>query len=485
MLENIKTDAVVIAAGPAGLAAAITLAENGYKTLVLEKMNTTGGTANMGMGPLGIDTKLQRKSFCQITVEEALREHMNYTHFRADAALVKAYFEKSADTIEWLMDMGVDFVGAFRYFRESAATWHIVQDGTGKPGPRAASAMVRIMTEHARELGVDFRLETTAEAIQRKDGRAAGVRARTSAGEEIFVEAGAVLVATGGFGNNADMIKEELGLKLGEDFFPFQIPGITGDGLRMMWDCGAVKYGAEIEAIYQMPDNLNWAMLNACLRQPNLLVNQRGARFMNEEYMGNTTFTGNALSMQPGRYGYCIADRGILRYYRKHGPDILNLVHPAECFEAFEEQAALAISQGYPGYSEADTVEGLAEKLGIDPEVLQDTLEEYNEMCESGHDTLFYKNPSFLHPITGKGGYVAGKFYLSAYGTVGGVRINERCQVLDENLEPIPGLYSAGSDANTIYADSYNFTLPGNTMGFALNSGRIAGECIGEELAEQ
>ena len=73
---------------------------------------------------------------------------------------------------------------------------------------------------------------------------------------------------------------------------------------------------------------------------------------------------------------------------------------------------------------------------------------------------------------------VAGKFYLGAYGTIGGVRINKRCEVLDKDQKPIPGLYSAGSDANTIYGDSYNFTLPGNTMGFAVNSGRMAGESV-------
>lgn len=77
--------------------------------------------------------------------------------------------------------------------------------------------------------------------------------------------------------------------------------------------------------------------------------------------------------------------------------------------------------------------------------------------------------------MTGEGGYLVGKFYSGTYGTVGGVKIDENCQVLDDEDKVITGLYSAGSDANTIYADSYNFTLPGNTMGFAVNSGRIAG----------
>jgi fumarate reductase flavoprotein subunit len=142
------------------------------------------------------------------------------------------------------------------------------------------------------------------------------------------------------------------------------------------------------------------------------------------------------------------------------------------------------VEQNYPAYFEADTVEELAEKLGIDAEKLQDTIDEYNEMCECGVDSKFHKEQKYLHPITGKGKYLVGKFYLAAYGTVGGVRINKYCEVLDKDMNPIEGLYSAGSDANTIYGDSYNFTLPGNTMGFAVNSGRMAGEAIADYIDE-
>ena len=475
-MKVINTDVAIVAGGPAGLAAAITIGERGLKSVILEKSSSTGGAANMGMGPLGIDTKIQKANFNDISVREALDLHMKYTHFNVDMDLVQAYFNKSADTIEWLEEMGVEFAGSFRYFKESAATWHIVKPENGVIGPRAASAMIKIMTERAKELGGDIMLETPATGLIKEDEKVCGVKATDSTGEEIEVRAKAVIVATGGFGNNKEMVEEEFGLHLAEDFFPFMIPGITGDGLRMMWEAGAAKFGANIEAIYQLPDNLNWFLLDAVLRQPNLLINQFGERFMNEEYMGNTTYTGNAIHMQPGNYGYCIMDGAILREYKKNGPDIVDIVHPADAFLEFDGQAAQAVEQGYPYYYEADTVEELAEKLDIDPEVLQDTIDEYNEYCAAGVDKKFYKRQEFLHPITGKGKYLAGRFYLAAYGTVGGVRINKYGEVLDEDQYPIEGLYSAGSDANTIYGDSYNFTLPGNTMGFALNSGRMAGE---------
>ncbi len=344
--------------------------------------------------------------------------------------------------------------------------------------------MIKKMTERAKELGCDILLGTPVQSLIQEDSKVVGVVAVDAEGNGIEVRAKAVIVATGGFGNNKEMVKEEFGLTLGEDFFPFMIPGITGDGLRMMWDVGAAKFGANIEAIFQLPDNLNWFLLDAVLRQPNLLINQNGDRFMNEGMMGNTTFTGNALRLQPGNYGYCIMDEGILREYKKNGPDIVDIVHPAEAFIAFEGQAAVAVEQNYPAYFEAATIPELAEKLGIDADKLQDTIDEYNEMCATGVDTKFFKNHKFLHPITGKGKYLVGKFYLAAYGTVGGVRINKFCEVLDDNYMPIEGLYSAGSDANTIYGDSYNFTLCGNTMGFAVNTGRMAGESAADYIAD-
>jgi fumarate reductase flavoprotein subunit len=436
----------------------------------------------MGMGPLGIDTKIQKNQFNDISVEKALKLHMQYTHYRVDEDLVQTYFNKSADTIAWLQDMGVEFAGAFRYFKESEATWHIVKPENGVIGPRAASSMVKVMTDRAKELGTEILLETPVSSLIKDGDRACGVRARDKNGEEIEARGRVVIVATGGFGNNAEMLKKEFGLVIGEDFFPFMVPGITGDGLNMMWEAGAQKFGANIEVIYQLPDSLTWFLLDAVLRQPNLLINQYGDRFMNEGMMGNTTFTGNAIALQPGRYAYAIMDVGILNHYKKNGPDFIDLVHPADAFHVFENQAALAVEQGYNCYFEAKTVDELASKLFIPADKLQDTIDEYNEMCERGRDTKFFKQQAFLHPVTGKGKFLVGKFYLSAYGTIGGARINKYCEVLDAGFNAIEGLYSAGSDANTIYGDSYNFTLPGNTMGFAINTGRMAAESAAEYI---
>ncbi|NLM84707.1 MAG: FAD-dependent oxidoreductase [Clostridiales bacterium] len=481
-MKTLHSDVVVVAAGPAGLAAAITAAENGKKTIVFEKMSTAGGAANMGMGLLGIDTHIQKRTFNDISVEEAFNLHMQYTHYRVDAELVQAYFSLSADTILWLEEMGVEFAGAFRYFRDSAATWHIVKPENGVIGPRAAGAMIKAMVSRAKELGVEIYYETPATDLIVRDGRVCGVKAVDAAGEQIEAHCKAVCVCTGGFGNNPEMIKEEFGLVQGKDFFSIQVPGVEGDGLRMMWKAGAQKYGLNVEVIQSvtLPEELR--TLSIAMFQPNLLINQNGDRFMNEEYVSNGTFFANAIGLQPGRCIYSIFDGAIVRHYKKHGVDIVSLVHPDTHLEGFDSAAEQALQSGSDAFFAADTAEELAEKLGIAPEKLQDTLDEYNDMCACGVDSKFFKSHKYLRPITGRGKYYAGKIFFGAYGTLGGVRINKRCEVLDNENKSIPGLYSAGTDANTIYGDSYNFMLPGNTMGFAVNSGRLAGFAMSDYI---
>ncbi|MDO4537894.1 MAG: FAD-binding protein, partial [Coriobacteriales bacterium] len=109
MAQQFETDVVVVAAGLSGLAAAISAAENGANVICIEKAANTGGAANMGMGPCAANSPVQRANMINLTAGELFRRHMFYTHYQVDAKLVKAYYDKSGDTIQWLMDMGVQF----------------------------------------------------------------------------------------------------------------------------------------------------------------------------------------------------------------------------------------------------------------------------------------------------------------------------------------------------------------------------------------
>ncbi len=484
-MKKIETDVIVVAAGLSGLAAAIAAAENGAKVVSFEKSNTTGGAANMGMGPLGVGSSVQRNQMVSLTPGEAFRKHMYYTHYRVDARLVYDYYKKSGDTIDWLMEMGVEFVGVQRAFSapentrpysDGEFTWHVVKpEGGGPPGPRCASTMTKKMTERAKELGVEILLETPVQKIIMEDGKAVGVLAQNAAGEEIEARAGAVIIATGGYGENPEMIKQETGYEYGKTIYNFAIPGMVGDGLKMAWAAGAGHVASTMELMYQLPDNMNHFILDGAFRQPCLWVNRNGQRFMPEDQIGNTTFTGNAISAQPGHIAFSIFDSKLLKKYKKKGPDIVSHVHPHDLYDHFDDEWERDIEAGYEPVAQADTIEELAEKAGIDVAGLVEQVEAYNEMCENGWDDNFEKDRAYMQPIE-KAPFYCCRQNVGAYGSLGGVNVNYKLEVMTGESKVIPGLYCVGTDACNIYGDSYPFVLSGNTMGFCLNSGRIAGE---------
>lgn len=482
-MKNYEAQICVIAAGPSGLSAAVQAAEDGASVVVLEKAAAVGGAANMGMGPLGLGTRYQKAQMIDITVEKAFHMFMEYTHYQVDARLVKRYFEQSAETIEWLEDMGVEFEGAFRYFPQSEATWHIVKTDKGI-GPRAASFMNKALYEKALELDVTFLLETPATKILKDEaGKVCGVLAVNKDGEEIKVDCKAAIICTGGAGCNPEMIKEETGFTFGKDMFNFAIPGIMGDGLKMAWDAGAdhmpvrIEMAANIEGIDDLPQCIPNVFI-----QPNLLVNQFGKRVMNEEYMQNATYLSNVIANQKDRVCYSIVDTSIVKGYIRNGVDVVSMVRTETDVSDFYDGVKMAQENGNTSFYIADTIEELAEKMGIDPETLADTVDEYNDYCDSV-DEEFFKPKKYLKAVH-KGPFYATRVRAGGYGTVGGIRINENCEACDADFMPIPGLYCAGADSCNIYNDSYMFLLPGNSMGYAVNTGRIAGMEAAEYVEE-
>jgi fumarate reductase flavoprotein subunit len=476
-MKKVEADIIVVAAGAAGLAASIAAAESGAKVLAFEKASTTGGTGNMGMGLLGVESRLQRLKMLGPAKDEAFKIFMDYTHWQVDARLVRAYLDKAATTIDWLENMGVEFMDPCAYFPGGQATWHIVKPG----GEGCASNLYRIMTERAKEMGVQILLRTPVERLIKQGDRIVGVTAEDRSGEPIEGYAKAVIIATGGFGDNPQWIKKYTGYDWGRDLQSFRIPGLVGDGIRMAWEVGAARTEMSMELIYLMPGELN-PELAETFRQPHLLVNLLGERFMNEEIMPNTAFTGNAISRQKERTAFLIFDEKIKGQMESVGFDSYHLVFPFTKVSSVDALMKEAFDSGYKDVFVADSLEELADKTGIDPSGLKATVDEYNEYCQRGFDPIFNKSHRLLRPIKTPRFY-AGKHLPGAYGSLGGIKINHRTEVLDKDWKKIPGLYAAGTDACAIYGDTYVFVLPGNTMGFAVNSGRIAGENAAEYAA--
>ena len=472
-MSEYQIQIVVVAGGPAGLAAAVAAAEKGARVAVLEKRAIPGGLANAGMGILAVESHFQKEAGIDLTVEQAVKMMMEYEHYNIDGRIVRRYFGQSADTIEWLEDMGVEFEGAFPYFSKSEATWHIVKTGK-KIGPAAAKVMNQKLAARAEELGVSIYYECVGKKILKDgDGRISGLLATDKIGRNFVIDCEAVIIACGGASGNPEFIKEETGYQYGVDLFNFSSPAITGDGLKMAWEAGADRMPVRIEqaALCGGLDNLPPSVPNVMM-QPNLLVNLSGKRVMDEEQMENTTFLGNAATIQEKRLLYSIVDSSIVEAYAINGVDKTSLVRNDPDVSNFADAVDKALSRGNRSVFRANTLKELAAQTGIDEAGLLQTVEQYNKFCETG-DEEFFKSKDLMRPIK-EAPFYAATIFPGGYGTVGGIRINENCQALS-NFKPIPGLYAAGSDACNLYNDSYMFLLPGNSMGWAVNSGRIAG----------
>ena len=487
-MKKMEADVIVVAAGLSGLAAGIAAAEEGMKVVMLEKSKVTGGAASMGVGPLAIGTRHQAAVGYNLTPDEAFLKHMHWSHWMVDARLVYDYYRKSADTIEWLEGMGVEFIyrnttlytpTRMRAFAEPERTCHAVKPADcGRIGPRVAARMTKAMTERANQLGIEILLETPGKKLLTEDGRVVGVQGTCPDGEELEIRAGAVIIATGGFGDNPDMIREFTGLTWGKDLFSFRIPGNVGDGIKMAWEAGAARSDIRMDLMYQIPDNLNHFNLEGAFRQPVLWVNKLGERFMPEDCIANTCTTGNAIVRQPGHTCFTIMDAATLKHYKKHGIDIFG-IQGVDVFDHFDEEAEEAIEMGYPYFVKADSIEELCEKTGIDYKGLQETLELYNADCDNGYDSVFCKDRKFMRPVR-KAPFYSLQSFPGAYGSFGGIKVNHKLEAVNEDGYPVRGLYAVGTDACDIYGDTYPFILGGNTMAFCLNSGRMAAEYAAE-----
>jgi len=467
-MQQLETDTVVIAAGTAGLAAAVAAAEIGTRVIVFEKLNRCGGTAVMGSGIFAVESRLQRLKHIQFTREEAFRTYMDYTHWRVNARLISTFVNRSAATVDWLEKMGVEFLDVTSHGLGNFHTQHTVKgpdtgpgSGPGQVGP--ASAMMKILAERAQQLGVKIFLKTPAQKILLDQNRVTGVLAIDEKGEEIIARARTVIVATGGYG--APMPG---------------LPSVTGDGIRMAREVGAdaIEKPAEPARNGVPPFTGRFYTVSYTFQQPNLMVNLAGERFMNEEIKENSVYSGNAIAAQPGRCAFTIFDEATKDYYAESGLDILSggIQVPIKDAQNFDAELEQIIAGGSDSIFVAKSLEELGGKTGIDLNGLLEAVNEYNKASDTGRDEIFHKKARYLRPVR-KPKFYACKNFGSTTNKWYGIKINHKTEVLTSDNRVIPGLYAAGMEvARNIFYDDYPMMLPATAMGFCINSGRMAGE---------
>lgn len=480
----LRADLLVAGAGLSGLAAAATAVEQGRSVIVLEKMHFIGGAGLFPEGSLGIGTRFQRENGITTTVEQVFARVMEFHHWRCNAAVIRTLLEQSGATIDWIESLGVDISGIRTMFppEKSLQTWHIFK-GSG-------ARVVRVLGERIRAGGGTILTSTRLTGLITGDGRVCGVTATDEHGQTLTMEASSVVMATGGFASNPDMLRAYVPdvSAPGMERLLYRGPdpdGRTGDGITLAAESGAHLTGMHAlagnspylddePAIRQFrgPDSLR--QTRCALSQPFLWVDRTGHRFYNESLGSVFSDVYNAMTSVGGLM-WSIFDENMKQRMISHGPltPFNAIVVPGQPMTALDEGLQTGLERGYA--FTAETIEDLAAQIGIPGHVLRATMQQITDSAAAGHDPQFGRKPEHLLPFSMHNGpYYALRGVRAFFLTLGGVAVNASMQALDAAGRPIPGLYVTGQDMGGLYDSTYDLLAEGSASSFALSSGRIA-----------
>ena len=485
--EKHETDIVVIGGGGCGMAAAVAAAEKGAKVTLLEKKGAPGGNTVFGVGLFAAESPAQRRLSIDITKDDAFKMAMDYSHWKINPRIFRAFVEKSGDTIRWLEEKGLKFTNIPHVFPSlNLRTWHTLE--YKKAGPEVLKAL----RKNCEELGVQLLFHCSAKKILTNEkGEVAGVLAVLNK-KEFRITTKNVIIASGGYGGNKELLKKYYP-SYSENMHYLGLRHLTGDGLLMAIEAGAATEG--LGALMLHPHFFpGSSYVNAIAQEPlTVLVNKNGERFVDETISFNPTECGNAVDRQPDKCVYALFDEKIKRTTMEEGTFKGSIEEAVGSYIAgtrattagvrptdagtkllnLDKKLQLEADKG--GVKISDSWDEIAGWMGVAPKVLKVTIEEYNSFCDHGYDKIFAKDRRYLQALRTPP-YYAIRCYLCFLVTIGGIKINQHMEVLDHDGKPIPGLYAGGDSAGGWESDTYNIILSGSAFGFAVNSGRIAGE---------
>lgn len=440
-VQDKSTDIVVIGAGGAGMTAAIQAVQDGAKNVVLvEKMPITGGNSVRSTGGLNAaPTKYQERDGIKDSIELFVEDTMKGGHNLNDESLVRTLAENSAAAVDWVNDIGGDLSVVGMFGGASVKRIHRPSD-TSAVGPM----LVTTLNNKVEELGIPVLLNTKAEEILvDANGAVTGVKVTGEEGT-YTIKTKAVVLATGGFGANAEMVTKYKPALAG--FATTNHKGATGDGIVMAEKIGAGFVDMEQIQTHPTVNPTDQTMYTEGVRGNGaILVNKEGKRFINE--LETRDVVSEAILKQTEGQAYLLFDQEV-----------------RESLKAIESYIKGGI------IVEADTIEGLAEQIGVDPANLKETMEKYAGYQASGSDPDFGR-ASMEFPLT-QAKYYAGLCAPAVHHTMGGVKINTEAQVLNTDGNPIPGLFAGGEITGGVHGGN---RLGGNAVADIVIFGRIAG----------
>ena len=495
--STVDADVVVVGAGGAGMTAAITAAGEGKSVVILESQSMVGGNSVRATGGMNAgktvyqdENEFGESAGVEKTLKTAAEKYADNETITAlaktvseqwaayqanptgyfdsvelmeldtmiggkginDPELVETLCANSADAIDWLDEHGITLHNVSSFGGASVKRIHRPVNAEGKT-VSVGSYMIPLLQENCEKAGVKMMLDTTAtEILTDANGAAVGVKATGASGETVTVNAKAVVLASGGFGANLDMVvkyKPEL-----KGFMTTNAPGIQGQGIEMAQAIGAATVDMDQIQIHPTVEANTAALITEGLRGDGaVLINAEGKRFIDE--VGTRDVVSAAEIAQTGSYSWLVVDQAMVD--------------------------ASSVIQGYikKGYTVTGaTYEELGEAMGVDAAAFAETMEKWNGYVEAKNDPDFGRT-SFANPLN-TAPYYAVKVTAGVHHTMGGLKINANTEVLNEKGEVIPGLFAAGEVTGGVHGAN---RLGGNAVADFTVFGRIAGAAASDYAA--
>ncbi|MEI3257632.1 MAG: flavocytochrome c [Faecalibacterium prausnitzii] len=495
--STVEADVVVVGAGGAGMTAAITAAGEGKSVVILESQSMVGGNSVRATGGMNAgktvyqdENEFGESAGVEKTLKTAAEKYADNETITAlaktvseqwaayqanptgyfdsvelmeldtmiggkginDPELVETLCANSADAIDWLDEHGITLHNVSSFGGASVKRIHRPVNAEGKT-VSVGSYMIPLLQENCEKAGVKMMLDTTAtEILTDANGAAVGVKATGASGETVTVNAKAVVLASGGFGANLDMVvkyKPEL-----KGFMTTNAPGIQGQGIEMAQAIGAATVDMDQIQIHPTVEANTAALITEGLRGDGaILINEEGKRFIDE--VGTRDVVSAAEIAQTGSYSWLVVDQAMVD--------------------------ASSVIQGYikKGYTVTGaTYEELGKAMGVDAAAFAETMDKWNGYVEAKNDPDFGRT-SFANPLN-TAPYYAVKVTAGVHHTMGGLKINANTEVLNEKGEVIPGLFAAGEVTGGVHGAN---RLGGNAVADFTVFGRIAGAAASDYAA--
>ena len=450
-IENVEktVDIVVAGAGGAGMTAAITAAQNGKKVIILEKGALPGGNSSYATGGMNAaETHYQSEQGIEDHVDWFFEDTMTGGHDINDPELVRTLAANSSAAIDWLDSIGAPLKNIGQAGGARAMRQHRPVNAENKI-LSVGSYLVEHLSTTCADLGIEIIYEAKVDEVLMDNGKAAGLHATSVAdGSEITIHADAVVIATGGFGSNPDLIvKYRPDLK---GYVSTNAPTVTGDAIAFLEAIGADFRDLEQIQIHPTVVQKDGSLISESLRGDGaILLNKEGKRFCNEILTRDVVSA--HINEQPDSYAWLIADE--------------NMAKESTVIEKY-------VNKGY--MIKCDTVADLAKLIGVDEATVQESLEKWQAACAAGNDEEFGRTQlqANLTDLSALPLYAV-QISPGIHHCMGGVKINTNAEVLDTKGNVIPGLYAAGEVTGGVHGGN---RLGGNAVTDFVVFGRIAGE---------